>query len=339
MAEYLYERVDAVLYDPVAANRAATAACLQGIGFRKIEHAADIESLARLTEERAVDLILCEVAGVEGEICAFIQSLRNGRAAANPFAVVMATTWRRDANIVNEVVNAGADDLIARPFSAATIETRIRTLLERRKPFVISAEYAGPDRRRDSSRSGQECMDVVNPLAVKADSSLSEKRAEQNIAEAVNEGRRILHHEKIRSDAFQMCVMWRVLEQRRPSGNDFSEILARMKRFCDDIKWRAADSGRADTGKLCDAVNDSLSAIETMTKIAVLSGGTALLEFGPPMNLLSHAVMTLGQVLAPDEVKASKLIELDELVARIDVRRTPRGPAGPKVTSHRSQTG
>ena len=38
----------------------------------------------------------------------------------------MATTWRRDDSLVKLVINAGADDLLARPFSPELLGERLR---------------------------------------------------------------------------------------------------------------------------------------------------------------------------------------------------------------------
>src|SRR5258707_1107960 len=90
---------------------------------------------------RAPDLLLGEVAGSENETCALVQSIRQGTLADNPFMVIIVTTWRRDGTIVGQVLNSGADDLVARPVSTTSLGERIRLLVERRKGFVVTMDY------------------------------------------------------------------------------------------------------------------------------------------------------------------------------------------------------
>src|SRR6516164_10733245 len=148
-----YETADTLVYDPVASNRNATRASLHSLGFRRVDLAASLDILLDRLRTSTPDLLLLEVAGAENEVCQLVQSVRQGRVGANPFILVMATTWRRDGTIVNQVVNSGADDLVARPISTSLLGERIRSLVERRKPFVITSDYIGPDRRRDPGRN------------------------------------------------------------------------------------------------------------------------------------------------------------------------------------------
>jgi hypothetical protein len=41
--------------------------------------------------------------------------------------------------------------VIIRPFSTSFAEDRIRTLIRARKPFIVTSDYIGPDRRRDKT--------------------------------------------------------------------------------------------------------------------------------------------------------------------------------------------
>ena len=96
---------------------------------------------------------MCEAQGAETELCAMIQALRQGATGYNPFIVIIVTAWENNNALVGRVINSGADDLLLRPFSTAVLGNRIRTHVERRKGFVITSEYVGPDRRNDPARA------------------------------------------------------------------------------------------------------------------------------------------------------------------------------------------
>ena len=104
-------------------------------------------------QKRPPDLVLCEAQGAGDELCAAIQHLRQGGAGYNPFIVIIVTAWEKSTGLINRVVNSGADDLLLRPFSTALLGQRIEAHIDRRKGFVITTDYVGPDRRREPARS------------------------------------------------------------------------------------------------------------------------------------------------------------------------------------------
>ena len=147
-----YDNAQVLVYDPVAANRNATRAALYMLGFRHIETVPTLEAFAEFIGKNPPDLALCEAQGADEELCNLIQNLRQG-AGYNPFLVVIVTAWVNSSGLVGRVLNSGADDLLLRPFSVAQLGQRVRTHIERRKGFVITTDYVGPDRtRRDSTR-------------------------------------------------------------------------------------------------------------------------------------------------------------------------------------------
>ena len=99
-------------------------------------------------QKRPPDIVLCEAQGAADELCAAIQQLRQGGGGYNPFIVIIVTAWEKSTGLINRVVNSGADDLLLRPFSTALLGSRIEAHIERRKGFVITTDYVGPDRRK-----------------------------------------------------------------------------------------------------------------------------------------------------------------------------------------------
>jgi DNA-binding response OmpR family regulator len=306
----LYETAEALVYDPVASNRNASRASLHSIGFRKVDLAASLEILDERLRVRAPDLLLAEVAGSENEVCALVQSLRRGTLGDNPFIVVVVTTWRRDGTIVGQVVNSGADDLIARPVSTTILGERIRALIDRRKGFVITSDYIGPDRRREPRTAGVERIEVPNPLKIRTLEGLAEDEAELRIVEAVRRGKETLNLQKMRRDAVQLCLQWRMLEQRTPGARDFCEILPRIERLAAEMNHRAGLIHQESAREWCDSVAQSIHALVGMGERS-----EDITDYRPPLSLLGRAALTLGQMFAPDEVEPARLMELDRIMA------------------------
>jgi len=309
----LYETAETLIYDPVASNRNATRASLHSIGFRKVETTPSLDILADRLRSRPPDLLLAEVAGGESETCATIQAVRQGHLGDNPFIVIVVTTWRRDGTIVGQVLNSGADDLVARPVSTAGLGERIRLLIERRKGFVVTHDYIGPDRRRDPRRPGAGCVEVPNPLKLRTLGSLAEEEAERQIVEAVQQGKDRINLEKVRRDSVQLCLQWRMLEQRTPGTRDFCEILPRMGRLASEMKRRAGLVKREAACQWCDSVAESVETLIALGERAERSASG--LDYRPTLSLLSQAALALGRMFAPEEVEPDRLVELERIVS------------------------
>src|SRR4051812_15974861 len=224
----LHETAATLVYDPVGPNRIATRASLHSVGFRRIDLAPSLDILRERLRLRSPDLLLVEVAGCEPEVCGLVQEVRQSTLGDNPFIVIIVTTWRRDGSIVGQVLNSGADDLIARPVSAHVLGERVKAFAERRKRFVVTMDYIGPDRRREPKKNGAECVEVPNPLNTRAMKNLTKNKANRHIAAAIRRGKDLMDSQKTRRDSLQLCLQWRMLEQRVPGARDFRDILPRI---------------------------------------------------------------------------------------------------------------
>src|SRR5215469_10535421 len=146
MIRLAFETADTLVYDPVAANRTATRSALFSLGFRRVETVGTLDAFSTFVRNQPPDLAICEAQGAEEELCSIVQSLRQGELGNNPFIVVIVTAWEKNQPLVQRIVSSGADDLILRPYSTAQLGQRIEAHADRRKGFVITTEYVGPDR-------------------------------------------------------------------------------------------------------------------------------------------------------------------------------------------------
>ena len=308
-----FETAELLIFDPVAPNRNATRASVLSLGFRKVEAAPTLEILIARLRSTPPDLLLAEVSGGEQGCCSVIQSVRRGELGDNPFIVILATTWRRDGSIIKQAVNSGADDLLARPISTSVLGERIRLLVERRKGFVVTSDYIGPDRRRTPRPNDAPCMEVPNPLKIRAMETLSDDEIGRRIAESVTAGREALNLEKLRRDAVQLCVQWRMLQQRSPDALDFGEIVVRIGRLASEMKVRAILAHQHGAPQWCDRVEQSVAAVIGLTRSA---RPNKTIDCRAPLDLLGQAALALGQMFGAVEVQPARLVELDDLVSQ-----------------------
>jgi DNA-binding response OmpR family regulator len=309
-----FETAEVLIYDPVAENRNATRASLHSLGFRKVESTPTISALSQRLRSTPPDLLLAEISGGEQEICPLIQSVRRGELGDNPFIVTLATTWRRDGSIITQAVNSGADDLVARPVSTSVLGERIRLLADRRKGFVVTSDYIGPDRRRAARPGDAQCMEVPNPLKFRALDTATDEEIVRQIFESVAVGKAKLNLEKLRRDAVQLCLQWRMLERRRPGAADFGEILSRIGRLASEMNTRAVRVQQHSVPQWCEIITQSVGTLMEMTRGAADASKT--IDCKGPLGMLGHAALTLGRMFAPAEVEPDRLVELDDLVSR-----------------------
>ena len=309
MARLSYESAETLVYDPISANRTATRAVLYALGFRNIETVATVEDFREAIHARPPDLAFCEAQGADAELCQMIQMLRQGASGYNPFIVIIVTAWVKTHTLASRVLNSGADDLILRPFSTKLIGERIETHIERRKGFVITHDYIGPDRRRDSTRASTvELFEPPNSLKMKTKERLSAEEATARLDAELRTAREVFHSEKLRRDAFQICILWRLLQERRPGEASYTQDLTKLAHMTQAVAKRCRDTEFESAVGWCDSV------------LAAVEGLEQGVDHNASMHLLGHAALNLNQVFQPETSTTDHLCKIDATVAMIRAR-------------------
>jgi DNA-binding response OmpR family regulator len=161
--------VRVVLYDPVRANMLTSRAVLHGIGFRSIEGITEFDELSSRLRDKEVALCLLEAGDQVRDCCDLVRRLRHGDLGGNPFLPVISTLWHAEGASVADLMRAGFDDVLVRPFSVQKAQERVRSLIAARKPFVVTSDYVGPDRGpQGPGRASAEAVEVPNILRLLA---------------------------------------------------------------------------------------------------------------------------------------------------------------------------
>jgi DNA-binding response OmpR family regulator len=311
MGRLSFDSVDALIYDPVAANRTATRAALYALGFRRTETVSTLEAFVESIQKNPPDIALCEAQGAADELCAAIQQMRQGGAGHNPFIVIIVTAWEKSAGLINRVVSSGADDLLLRPFSTALLGQRIEAHIDRRKSFVITTDYVGPDRRKDDSRESKtELFAPPNSLKMKAKDKLSAEAIARRLDTELKSARDKLHSEKLRRDSFQVCILWRLMQDVLPSKGAPPE-LDRLSELVRSIERRSRDTEYQPALEWCESL------------LAAIEGLSMGVDRNASMHLLGHAALSLHQAFHPEKSSADQLAEIDATVAIIRARNQP----------------
>jgi DNA-binding response OmpR family regulator len=309
MSRLSYDSVDVLIYDPVPSNRTATRATLYALGFRRTETVSTLDAFLEAVHKNPPDIALCEAQGAADELCATIQQLRQGGAGHNPFIVIIVTAWEKSPGLIGKVVSSGADDLLLRPFSTALLGARIEAHVERRKGFVITTDYVGPDRRKDNVRpSNVELFEPPNSLKMKAKDRLSEDVVARRLEAELRTAREKLTAEKLRRDSFQVCILWRLMQEQMFTPTKAPPELMKLMALARSITVRCDGTEFQPALEWCEGV------------VAAAEGLSLGVDRNASMHLLGHAALSLHQVFHPEKSAAEQLSEIDATVAIIRAR-------------------
>ncbi len=313
MNRLIYDTAEALIYDPVSANRMATRSALYALGFRKIETVSTVRGFGDYLRKRPPDIALCEMQNSDGDLCALIQSVRQGMEGHNPFIVIIATAWEKNAAMIAQVVDSGADDLLLRPFSTSLLQSRLETHIQRRKGFVVTTNYIGPDRRRDSSRpSNVEMFEPPNSLRMKAKDRLTTDEIALRLEYELQIARDVLNSEKLRRDAFQVCIQWRLLQDQMPGHVRYDEQLAQIAELTRSIAKRCRDSDAEQAAGWCDSIE------------AAVEGLQFGVDRNASMHLLGHAALSLNHLFHPERDGSEQIALIDATAAIIRAREAQK---------------
>ena len=97
-----------------------------------------------------------------------IQMIRQPDANTNPFVPIIMLTGHTERTRVTAARDAGITEFLAKPISAKGLYQRVFSVVASPRPFIKTATYFGPDRRRtiNSSYSGPERRKDGGPDAV-----------------------------------------------------------------------------------------------------------------------------------------------------------------------------
>ncbi len=204
-----YDAARVLLFDPIPPNLQLTRSILYTMGYRTFEPVTDITKLRATLDLTHFDLFLLECSTHTSELTALIKDLRYGDLGPNPYLVIVCTTWTLSDDLVRDIVNSGADDLVIRPFSTRDLGRRLKFHIESRKRFVVTSDYVGPDRRKGSrSATDDNLIDVPNSLR---DKVKNEFTSEAEIAAAIEATKAAITLEKMRRQAFQIGILAKLL--------------------------------------------------------------------------------------------------------------------------------
>ena len=140
-------------------------------GAGEILAVGDFRTLNETVDQRAVDVLVVDDLLADSPTGPLIRDIRQGVVHEHPFPLVLALAHQQTEAELRALIDCGPDAVVLTPVSIADLFTKVERLAAGRKPFVITRDYVGPD-RRTSLREGAQpprYVDAPNPLAATVD--------------------------------------------------------------------------------------------------------------------------------------------------------------------------
>lgn len=123
---------------------------LGGLGFQNIHMEHSAEEALEFLSQKEVDLIICDwiMEGMDG--VTMIESLRKDLANPNQLVPVIMLSGNSERPQVEAARDGGVTEYVMKPFTAKSLCSRIISVIDHPRSFVISGGFTGHSRRRKS---------------------------------------------------------------------------------------------------------------------------------------------------------------------------------------------
>lgn len=153
---YNIEGLNFLIVDDNAHMCALVKSILNALGSKKCHIASDGADAFKELRHFSADIIICDWNMEPLDGLDFTRMVRTATDSPNPFVPVIMLTGHTEMNRVTEARDAGVHEFLAKPISARSLYSRIRSIIERPRTFIRTTgkkSYFGPDRRRRNNPS------------------------------------------------------------------------------------------------------------------------------------------------------------------------------------------
>lgn len=138
-----------------------------GIPEKNIFAAYTTDEAFSLFQRSEFDLIITDWLQSPNRGIELIKRIRTDPKSKDQFIPIIMTAGSGHYSRVIKSRDAGVNEYLVKPFAASALAMRITRVIEKPRPFVVSASYTGPDRRvRDLPFEGQDRRKAVQEFEV-----------------------------------------------------------------------------------------------------------------------------------------------------------------------------
>lgn len=302
------EKVNVALGDGNVQSRAIIKRALKEAGADTVTDVGSVDALVRILDDINIDLILADAEMTGGDVCDMVQRIRNQALGRNPFVAVIALTGIAEALGIQKILGSGVDDLLVKPVTVEILLDRIVKLIEARKPFVITHNYIGPDRRggmRTEERNPLIPIDVPNTMRTKAMGEAGSADVEKMISEAVT----MLNNKKMERYSIEIAYLVKRVQQGLKSHKSVYEMRGDLERLMfvgKDLQRRMVGTSAEHAAYLAG------SLVTVAERAAKASEGPTQRD----VELLIHLAAAIRHAFVSDPNAVEAAMEITETIAK-----------------------
>jgi two-component system, chemotaxis family, chemotaxis protein CheY len=174
-----FTRLRFLVIDDNAHMRHIMHTLLHGFGAREVHEVEDGAAGLEAFTQFAPDIVLADWVMPIFDGLELTQMIRQQGANANPYVPIIMLTGHSEKKRVVAARDAGVTEFLAKPISAKALYERIFSVVANPRPFIKTATYFGPDRRRVANASyvGPERRKGVRAETIQQHALLEKARA------------------------------------------------------------------------------------------------------------------------------------------------------------------
>lgn len=246
--------IEIVFGEPENQLRSNMRLAMKNANFDKITEYDSVAKMRQHLETHLVDLVIVDLSLRGGDVVDLIKDVRYGKLGGNPFVPFVLTLWNPTKEMVHSAVNSGADDILVKPVSPQQLLDRISVITDNRKPFIVTCDYIGPDRRKDPGRKSEiPTFEVPNTLKAKLNGV---KVDPTKLAAIVNQAQNRINDQRLKRNAFQISFLVELVlpSLKAGTGDDPETIenLQTMYQVGRDTGERLLDTDFEHVSSMCN---------------------------------------------------------------------------------------
>ncbi len=256
-----YAEANVLLFDQTIPVLSQTMSVLHALGFKSFADVHELKAARQVLANQRLEIVILALESADCGVLKLVEDIRKQRCGQDPFIPILLTAWDARLKSVQLVIDSGADDLLLHPFSITQMRERIEALVTARKPFVVSEDYFGPDRRSSSVIEADPSSIIVpNALLAVAQDCPDAAPSSARTGVAFSDLRRL----KLRNVARRIWYLADCLKQALPEPAliyRYEDELTKLRNSIRKYHKTLLPEDDRNLTKLCDAVSGVLARL------------------------------------------------------------------------------
>ncbi|WP_081609048.1 bacteriohemerythrin [Paramagnetospirillum caucaseum] len=189
-----YSKITALICEPSSTIRSGIRFTLNEIGITNIEESNNFIAIDESCKNGGFQIVVMDAVLDGNDSAYFIRQIRSLQTNSDPFVLTVLLLSSRDEVAVRSAMSSGTDSVLLIPFSSGQLRDQIVGHVERRRPFIVTQDYIGPERRNESRPGCASAPQIIVP----------------NPVEALGRGIPMEQYESKKNEAIQVIVNYRL---------------------------------------------------------------------------------------------------------------------------------